>query len=281
MAWEKRKRGGAYYVTKFRVGNKVYSRYVGTGEEGRLCSQMQALFNEKALCRLEKIQAQRAEYLRRESIIRDYRETVRSAFVLHMEAAGYHYHRGEWRKRRGDVLTASQRQKLINKAYQGDRAAADTVRADFETAGGGEQFHASCLCHYFGYAPARSGSDVILEQTIKRHTAKLFEEFTQEGDTVLERQLIRQIIACWFILQDAQRALPQKLQNGGSVPVENAYYLLRAHDNAQKRYLAAVRELGLARRLRVPKREADEQAARLRMLPGGKAPGPVEIEEAA
>jgi hypothetical protein len=101
MAWETRNGKGPYYTRSRRVNGRVVREYIGTGPQAEQAAQ------EDEDARIEK--ALRAAAWKAE------KETVESldgalesldqgcdhllAFVL--EQAGYHYHRGEWRKYRG------------------------------------------------------------------------------------------------------------------------------------------------------------------------------------
>lgn len=101
MGWERRERGGSYYVRKVRRGGHVCSEYLGNGETASLIAQMEALE------RMDKQIAQENERDAREQFAEAERQNaaffaeVESALRQALEAAGYHQpKRGQWRKQR-------------------------------------------------------------------------------------------------------------------------------------------------------------------------------------
>jgi hypothetical protein len=90
--------------------------------------------------------------------------------------------------------------------------------------------------------------------------------------------LIDRVIVCSHALADAEGTY-QKLNQEGGVTLTKIERDDKATDRAQRRYLTAVRELGLARRLRMAAKEAEQEQTRLRMIAGGKVADLVEIEE--
>jgi len=99
MGWEKRG-GRSYYYRKKRVGQRVVSEYIGIGPLAELLAEADALE------RVERTQQREAERrVREEMQVLDWQadelaELVRALTHGVLLAAGYHVHKGQWRKRR-------------------------------------------------------------------------------------------------------------------------------------------------------------------------------------
>jgi hypothetical protein len=279
MGWEKRQRGsGAYYVMKTRFGNSVVSHYVGKGETADLISQMQEIYAEKARCEAWKRQHDRERSVW-EQQLDAYCADVRGIFRREMEAAGWYLHRREWR--RGSMARAAQvkMEPLITRA-QRDPAAAQELLAQWKERNVVKENLDLVYETYFGYSGKRSGQNGLLQAAIDQKTEHMRRELTTEGDTALEQMLIERVIVCYHAMNDAEGKL-QNLNQQDGVTLTKIEHYDKTTDRAQRRYLTAVRELGLARRLRLPAKEAQKEETRLRTIAGGKPSAPHEIEEVA
>jgi hypothetical protein len=99
MSWEQR-RGRSYLYRKVREGGRVRSKYLGTG----LLAQMSAEEDDEKR-RQHSIQRTAARAARQaEAQIDRQLASVESAIAAltqaALSAAGYHRHKGQWRKRR-------------------------------------------------------------------------------------------------------------------------------------------------------------------------------------
>jgi hypothetical protein len=101
MAWEHRERGGGYYTRSRREDGRVVREYVGVGVLGEIA----ALEDEYERRRQEEEAAYWKEELERlEELAAPVLELSEAAEILvraHLIAAGYHRHKGEWRRARG------------------------------------------------------------------------------------------------------------------------------------------------------------------------------------
>ena len=99
MGWERRG-SSQYYYRKIRRGRRVVSEYVGSGEFAILT----ALLDEEH--RAERQGQQEAEQRRREEAdqidheLAQIDDNLRLLTVAMLEEAGYHRHKGQWRKQR-------------------------------------------------------------------------------------------------------------------------------------------------------------------------------------
>jgi hypothetical protein len=99
MGWEQR-RGRSYYYRKVREGGRVRSKYVGSGLVAQICAGDDG---NKRRDRAAKHAADRATRQAEAAIDRQL-ASVESAIAAMTHAtlfaAGYHKHKGQWRKRR-------------------------------------------------------------------------------------------------------------------------------------------------------------------------------------
>lgn len=99
MGWERRG-SSQYYYRKLRRGRRVVSEYVGSGE----FAIFTALLDEEQ--RAERQDQQDAERRRREEAdqvdqkLTQIDDTLRLLTTIMLEQAGYHKHKGQWRKQR-------------------------------------------------------------------------------------------------------------------------------------------------------------------------------------
>ena len=102
MGWERRDRGGLYYVRKTRVGGRVVSQYVGTGAAAQLAAELDAHERAEREASRQALSADRERWARADAALDEMCEAVEVAARDGRILAGYHqHHRGEWRKRRG------------------------------------------------------------------------------------------------------------------------------------------------------------------------------------
>ena len=106
MGWETRKRGGRYYTRSRRVNGAVVREYIGSGRVAELVADTDAL--ERAQRRLqreeekEELQAMLEEWKAQDAPFRDLDHLCGALVRTALEGAGYHNHKGTWRKRRGE-----------------------------------------------------------------------------------------------------------------------------------------------------------------------------------
>jgi hypothetical protein len=99
MAFEERN-GRLYYYRKVREDGRVRSEYVGSGEAASLWAAMTELDradreSERAVRRADQ-ERERAE----EREVSDWFERIEAVADAAMFAAGFHRHKGQWRRRR-------------------------------------------------------------------------------------------------------------------------------------------------------------------------------------
>ncbi len=96
MGWEK----GRYYTRSRKVNGRVVREYVGGGEVGALAAQLDAIERERREWERESWRKEKEEM---EAFDDSVAKVCRMADIIAkaaMIAAGFHRHRGEWRRRR-------------------------------------------------------------------------------------------------------------------------------------------------------------------------------------
>jgi hypothetical protein len=99
VAWEERG-GGRYYYRTHWVNGRPVKEYVGGGLAGRLASEADRIDRER---RAAEKARHRRELERLEALAAPVLELSEAAEILaraHLIAAGFHRHKGEWRRER-------------------------------------------------------------------------------------------------------------------------------------------------------------------------------------
>ena len=100
MGWENRERGGPYYTRSRREGGRVVREFVGGGLAGRLASEAARIDRER---REVRALTEKREREKLEALAAPVLELSEAAEILahaHLIAAGFHRHKGEWRRAR-------------------------------------------------------------------------------------------------------------------------------------------------------------------------------------
>jgi hypothetical protein len=100
VGWESRERGGPYYTRSRREGGRVVREYVGGGLLGRLASEADRIERERREAEKRR-RRQELEHLRGLSApVLELSEAAEVLTRAELIAAGYHRHKGEWRRGR-------------------------------------------------------------------------------------------------------------------------------------------------------------------------------------
>lgn len=99
MGWERRGRG-LYYYRKRREGKRVVSEYGGSGDLAVFAAELDALARAERVEDRAAERAERAAFCGLEQQVVEQVGLSRFVLVAVLEAAGYHRHRGQWRKKR-------------------------------------------------------------------------------------------------------------------------------------------------------------------------------------
>ena len=99
MGW-KTINGRRYYYKSERDGGRVKTTYFGAGESGLLISLMASEDRAEREAEREQRQAERDESDAEEEAVADWFDGVQAEADAAMVAAGYHKHKGQWRRQR-------------------------------------------------------------------------------------------------------------------------------------------------------------------------------------
>ena len=99
MGWER----GRYYTRSRKVDGRVIREYVGGGAAGALAAQQDAIDRERREREHESWRIEKEEIEAFDDAIDQVCQQADLIARAAMIAAGYHHHRGEWRRRRAQT----------------------------------------------------------------------------------------------------------------------------------------------------------------------------------
>ena len=98
MSWEQ----GRYYTRSKRSGGRIVREYIGSGDVAELLAKIDARDAEEREAELARRRERRAADEALEGEIDEFCLLVEAAAHAELMEAGFHFHRGRWRKRRKD-----------------------------------------------------------------------------------------------------------------------------------------------------------------------------------
>jgi hypothetical protein len=99
MAWKTINGRRCYYKSE-RAGGRVKSTCFGAGETGSLMAEMVALERLERAADREELREQREEFMAEETAVSEWFDGVQAVADAAMIAAGFHKHKGQWRRKR-------------------------------------------------------------------------------------------------------------------------------------------------------------------------------------
>jgi hypothetical protein len=101
MGWEDRS-GNRYYYRKRREGKRVISEYIGTGLAGELAEIFDAEEQHETEHKRRELRKQNQQAAAIDSQVNEVGKHARAIMQACLLLAGYHTHKGQWRKRRDE-----------------------------------------------------------------------------------------------------------------------------------------------------------------------------------
>jgi hypothetical protein len=98
MAWEERN-GRRYYYRKRREGNRVVSEYMGGGFSGQLAEILDMEDRQEADYKRRELGKQKRQTAPIDNKVDEIEKYTRAITRACLLLAGYHTHKGQWRKR--------------------------------------------------------------------------------------------------------------------------------------------------------------------------------------
>jgi hypothetical protein len=261
MSWERRKNRTYYYRWRRENGRRV-RQYVGSGEDAEIAARMDAqMAGERLEARAKRLRTQ-AELEELAVELDRYDRDVSALVSAAMAVAGFHYHRGHWRKRRETVNAPDTTppadapapeppetfQELVARARRGDPDALARVRPRLSE----RQFIES-----YGNVARRAlelaiqkmvGIDFVAGDSICRKLEALRAEIGGSDPGPLEKLVVDRVVAQWLHLHQ----LEVEFATAGDHDPARAGYYQSAIAAAQDRFFRAIRELTRVRRDALP-----------------------------
>jgi hypothetical protein len=247
-----------YFYAAVRNGGRVEKHYLGGGEDGRLAA---LLVEQRRRQRQDARRARQAERERWDRATLGLLTLIRTADILAraaLTAAGYHEHRGLWRRKKmlklidpetGEPTLDTQTGEVVALAHQGDPAVLPQLqelldqRPDLWRWAGDLAAHAreSLL----GLA---SGNSLLVRESIRRKMDELASGLEESSGSPLERLLVERVVLCWVQVHLAD--LDAIAQDQGATP--RATQARQRQNATQKRYVQAIKALASVRRMLRP-----------------------------
>ena len=140
---------------------------------------------------------------------------------------------------------------LVQRAQQGDLTALPLLREALEGDPSLWQEYGDLAAQaQEAWLQLLAGTDYLLAESVRLKLGALRQELSAEGASPLEKLLIERVIACWLqtCYSDSVYAQARGPQSTTSVRQE----LMKRQDSSQRRYLAAIKQLALVRKLLRP-----------------------------
>jgi hypothetical protein len=101
MSWETRNGRGAYYTRSRRNGGRIIREYIGTGDFALARAHADAQERQQRQAEAARLRQQKATDQSLDADIDQFCRLTDGIARAVLLAAGYHNHKGQWRKRRG------------------------------------------------------------------------------------------------------------------------------------------------------------------------------------
>jgi hypothetical protein len=252
MAWERRKGRNYYYRSRW-VNGRVVREYVGTGVVAEMAARLDAeAAEERALVQVARLRTL-AELEELDLMLEQIDREVNAAVSAAMAVAGFHWHRGEWRKKTMTTPDATnttltqqpQCSELVARARTGDTGAMNQIMPLFDDPRNVDAFGGNVAMRSTHMVITRMvGQDLVSEEAIQRKLELLRTELAGPNPAPLERLVVDRVVALWLHLHKLEG---EYAVVGDGDPTRAGYYH-RAITSAQKRYFTAIRELTNVRR---------------------------------
>ena len=276
MGWEVR-RGQRYYYRSLRVNGRVVKEYVGAGEVGEVAARLDA---EAAAHRVAERAAWRhtlEELHQLDALFEQVDRDVTAYVSAVMTAAGFHRHRGEWRRKTVSTPDTPQpaptpgappvpppgapgtapdllplftlpRSELVARARNGDAGAMAVLRPVFDEPGAADAYGGDMARRALRAAVhVVAGKDLVAKEATARKLEQLRDELAGPNPSPVERMLVENVVSTWFHLHNLERQAALE----GEDNIVRAAFWQKALTAAQNRYFATIRELTKCRQAQV------------------------------
>jgi hypothetical protein len=177
---------------------------------------------------------------------------LRKIAYAKLEAAGYHRHKGQWRKRlmkKNELSKVTvERIEVLRRASSPDASQADQKACSKMLADSPKSFNwFTDLANVVTYFITQTYSNHAERELALTRQQELKRDFGYEEAKPTERLLIDQVIICYFRMNIAENIYTAKTQE--SMSISAASFWERKLSATQRRYLRAVETLARVRKL--------------------------------
>jgi hypothetical protein len=268
-----------YYYKSYRTGGRVSSRFAGSGEVAEAYAWLHSFYRERdardrarharRMARLEAMKRRlrrrfRRDWLRdRESaeaadaLLASWHGQVEVIFLGAMAAAGCHEHKRTWRKKRMNSKERSEAEKEFAAYWARVEAGDPALREDVQRLFGLSGEEASRV--WGGDLAARvvegltdrlAGRHLYKREALARKLAAVRADMEGADPSPAVRLLAERAAVSWLAAYEADLTCERF---GALAGAKVAAFYQRRQDAAQRRYLRAVRELEVVRKLTAPR----------------------------
>ena len=140
---------------------------------------------------------------------------------------------------------------LVQRAQQGDVTALPLLREALEADPSVWQEYGDLAAQaQEAWLQLLAGTDYLLAESVRLKLGALRRELGAASASPLEKLLIERIVACWLQTHYADALYAQAKGPQSTAPVRQE--LMKRQDSSQRRYLAAIKQLALVRKLLKP-----------------------------
>jgi hypothetical protein len=275
VAWETRGGQRRYYTRSRKVGGKVLREYLGCGEEAELAAALDANRRQKRQKCREERRARGLRWAVASALLAQLDDAADQLATVALLCAGYHQHQhGDWRRRRDTGVGGARMEEGMDENFElnpmkGDDGAVGNVEQLLAHARAGDRTVLpqlqraldadSSLWRRYGdlagqavaaWIDLLAGDDLLLREAVMRKLQALYGELCGPHPSALESLLVERVLTCWLQTAFADTSYAQARGSESTAPLRQE--LQRRQESAQKRLLAAVKQLALVRKLLGP-----------------------------
>jgi hypothetical protein len=246
MGW-KRIAGREYWYQSERQNGRVVTTYFGGGDLGLLMATAQSAIRHERDVQSERCRAEREAFQAEDRAISEWFANVQAVADAAMASAGFHKHKGQWRRKR----VSEETQKLIIRSPEEDtlpelgpglaELEPEQREVDF--------FGSSALWLRDEIARKAGGDNLLAQEMVIRKLDQVRAELEGPNPTPIERLLAERASVCWFIAHWYENTFEQTVSRS---TIAQADFQQRKIDRAHARFLSAVRTLAQVRKLALP-----------------------------
>ncbi len=235
MGW-KLINGHRYYYRSERRNGRVVTEYVGDGDCGQLIELQQRDFNIRRSLERADRQSEEEASEAGERIVAEWFNGVQAVADAAVAAAGFHKHRGQWRRRRMKVIAT-----IDESGMEEDGLSQELVDGWGSTA--------LALAETFMAKAHPDKSHTLAREAVRRKIEQVQAELEGANPTPLERILAQRAALCWWVVHWLEK---QDFRDEGRRTIQQADHSQRKIDRAHRRFLSAVETLAKVRKMAVP-----------------------------